>query len=60
MGLLKPAQTRVSDAFSQRLRAFTRVPPEFRDPQDPTVRRAREEQEESPVLQEVAELPASV
>lgn len=48
------------DAFSPRLCAFTRVPPEFKDPQDPMVRRAREEQEESPVLQEVAELPASV
>lgn len=36
------------------------MPLEFKDPQDPTVRRAREEQEESPVLQEVVELPASV
>lgn len=49
-----------TDCFTHGRCVFTRVPPEFKDPQDPTVRRAREEQEESPVLQEVAELPASV
>lgn len=57
--LLRPHRLTVSDAFSQRLHAFARVPPEFRDPQDLMARRAREEQEESPVSQEVAELPAS-
>lgn len=35
---------------------FSRVLQEFRDPQDLLVRRAREEQEESQVLQEAVEL----
>ena len=38
------------------LRVFSRVLQEFRDPQDLPVRRAREEQEESLVLQEPVEL----
>lgn len=45
---------------SQRLCASARVPLEFKDPQDPMVRRAREEQEESPVSEEPVEPPASV
>lgn len=36
--------------------AFSRVLQEFKDPQDLLVRRAREEQEESQVLQEAVEL----
>lgn len=38
------------------MRVFSRVLQEFRDPQDLLVRRAREEQEESLVLQEAVEL----
>lgn len=59
MGCLNHTDS-VCDSLSQCLCAFARVPLEFKDPQDPTVRRAREEEEESPVLQEVVELPASV
>lgn len=35
---------------------LSRVPQEFKDPQDLLVRRAREDLEESPVLQEAVEL----
>ena len=39
---------------------FSRVPQDFRDPQDLPVRRAREEPEESPVLEEPVEHLESV
>ena len=39
---------------------FPRVPQEFKDPQDLLVRRAREEPEESLVLQEAVDLLESV
>lgn len=43
-----------------RVCVVSRVLQEFRDPQDLLVRRAREDQEESLVLQEAVEFPESV
>lgn len=45
-----------SVSYAARVFAFSRVLQEFKDPQDLLVRRAREEQEESLVLEEPVEL----